>query len=125
MWVQLHRPVRHSVTITTSKSPRSLGLHEDVARRVFVGTAREACRRFPRNVNVHAAVAIAGIGFDRTVSPIEAVTGQTDNEHRIAVRGRDLSWTIEASSRSLGGVTVAYTPASVRRMLNATGIVFA
>lgn len=35
-------------------------------RRVFHGTAREAARGFPANVNVAAALALAGIGPERT-----------------------------------------------------------
>ena len=45
---------------------------------VFEGTAREACRAFPANVNVVAAVSLAGIGPDRRASgstPIRASTG--------------------------------------------------
>ena len=33
---------------------------------IFSGTAREACRAFPNNLNVSAAVSVAGIGPDRT-----------------------------------------------------------
>src|SRR6516225_5868171 len=46
------------------------GLSE--AKRVFAGTAREAARGFPANVNVAAALALAGIGPDRTTIEIWA-----------------------------------------------------
>ena len=39
---------------------------------LFDGTAREICPLYPRNVNSHAAVALAGIGFDRTRSVLIA-----------------------------------------------------
>jgi aspartate dehydrogenase len=35
---------------------------------LYDGATREICAKFPRNVNTHAAVALAGIGFDRTRS---------------------------------------------------------
>ncbi|WJS85908.1 aspartate dehydrogenase domain-containing protein [Paracoccus sp. TOH] len=120
------RELLQSVTITTTKSGKSLGLDPDAQGLVFEGTAREACKRFPRNVNVHAAIALAGIGLDRTVSRIVAVPGQQENEHRIEIRGEGLEWTLEIASRSLGGVTGSYTPhsaaGSVRRILGGSGI---
>jgi len=54
-------------------------------KRVFVGTAREAARGFPANVNVAAALALAGIGPDRTTIEIWADPGVTRNVHRIEV----------------------------------------
>jgi len=39
---------------------------------LFDGPTREVCPLFPRNVNTHAAVALAGIGFDRTRSVLIA-----------------------------------------------------
>jgi aspartate dehydrogenase len=39
---------------------------------LFEGTARDICPLFPRNVNSHAAVALTGIGFDRTQSVLIA-----------------------------------------------------
>ena len=54
---------------------------------IFEGPAREACRAFPANVNVLAALSLAGIGPDRTRTKIFAVPGQTLNKHRIVVTG--------------------------------------
>jgi len=123
------RDLLESVRVTTTKSGRSLGLDADAAGPVFEGTAREACRRFPRNVNVHAAVALAGIGFDRTASRIVAVPGLASMEHRIEVSGPGLAWDIGVTSRSLGGVSGAYAPASatgsVRRIVADRGVAIA
>lgn len=54
-------------------------------KRVFSGTAREAARGFPANVNVAAALALAGIGPDRTTVEIWADPTVTRNIHRIEV----------------------------------------
>ncbi|MFQ5853063.1 MAG: aspartate dehydrogenase [Candidatus Binatia bacterium] len=87
------------VTMTTRKPPQGLegapylvehgitlaGLREE--REVFSGTAREACRGFPANVNVSAAVSLAGMGPDRTRVRILAVPGLKRNCHDIEVEG--------------------------------------
>jgi aspartate dehydrogenase len=57
----------------------------DAARCVFIGTAREAARGFPANVNVAAALALAGIGPERTTIEIWADPAVTRNIHRIEV----------------------------------------
>ena len=61
------------------------GLRE--AREVFYGSARDACRGFPSNLNVSAAVSLAGIGADRTMVRIIADPSLTRNCHDIAVEG--------------------------------------
>jgi aspartate dehydrogenase len=53
--------------------------------KVFDGTAREGARGFPANVNVAAALALAGIGPDRTRLEIWADPGVTRNTHAIEV----------------------------------------
>jgi aspartate dehydrogenase len=87
------------VTITTRKPPQGLegapylverkisltGLREE--REVFSGNAREACRGFPANVNVSAAVSLAGLGPDKTTIRILAVPGLKRNCHDIEVEG--------------------------------------
>jgi aspartate dehydrogenase len=62
-----------------------VGLQEE--KEVFSGSAREACRGFPANVNVTAAVSLAGIGPDLTRVRILAVPGLPRNCHDIDVDG--------------------------------------
>jgi aspartate dehydrogenase len=57
----------------------------EAPKRVFAGTAREAARGFPANVNVAAALALAGIGPERTTIEIWADPGVTRNIHKIEV----------------------------------------
>ena len=87
------------VTHTTRKPPLGLegapylvergisliGLEEE--REIFSGSAREACRGFPANVNVTGAVSLAGIGPDKTRVRILAVPGLPRNCHDIDVEG--------------------------------------
>ena len=54
---------------------------------VFEGTAREACRAFPANVNVVAAVSLAGIGPDRTSIRIHADPSVDRNRHTVTAEG--------------------------------------
>jgi aspartate dehydrogenase len=54
-------------------------------KRVFTGTAHDAARGFPANVNVAAALALAGIGPERTTIEIWADPGVSRNIHRIEV----------------------------------------
>ena len=55
------------------------------AKRVFSGSAREAAAGFPANVNVVAALSLAGIGPDRTMIEIWADPSVTRNCHTIEV----------------------------------------
>jgi len=88
-----------SVTMETRKPPRGLAgapwieaqkidldaITEETL--IFEGPATEACRAFPANVNVLAALALAGIGPEKTRIKLFAVPGQSMNLHRITVVG--------------------------------------
>ena len=54
---------------------------------VFYGPAREAVKGFPSNLNVSAAVSLAGIGPDRTMVRIVADPALSRNCHDITVEG--------------------------------------
>jgi aspartate dehydrogenase len=87
----------HSVRMITRKPPGGLkgapyliahdisidGLNEP--KRVFSGTAREGAKGFPANLNVAAALSLAGIGPDRTSLEIWADPALERNTHRIEV----------------------------------------
>ena len=121
-----------SVSITTTKSPKSLGLDPAAYSEptvVLDGSTRDACSAFPRNVNVHAAVALAGIGFDRTQSRIVADPSVSTNAHVIEVKGEGIEFELHISSFTTGGVTGIYTPlsacGSIDRVLGgAAGLAF-
>jgi aspartate dehydrogenase len=53
--------------------------------KVFEGTAREAGKGFPANLNVAVALSLAGIGPDRTVLEIWADPALTRNVHQVEV----------------------------------------
>jgi aspartate dehydrogenase len=57
------------------------------ARLLYEGPAREAVRGFPDNLNVSAALSLAGIGPDRTQVSITVDPGIERNCHDIEVRG--------------------------------------
>jgi aspartate dehydrogenase len=98
-----------SVRMITRKPPKSLqgapylvendisidGLSEP--KQVFSGTAREGARGFPANVNVAAALGLAGIGADETLLEIWADPALERNTHSIVVEADSarLTMTIE------------------------------
>lgn len=76
------------VTLTTAKPPEGFGLSGLMEAQVlFEGPAREAVKRYPKNVNVAAALSLAGIGFDRTRVRIVADPSLKANTHTVHARG--------------------------------------
>lgn len=88
-----------SVRLTTRKPPQGLkgapyvlenqikldGLEEEMT--IFEGNALSACKAFPKNINVAAALSLAGIGPERTMVRIIADSKATRNSHQIEVVG--------------------------------------
>jgi aspartate dehydrogenase len=95
------------------------GLNEP--KRVFSGTARAAAAGFPANVNVVAALALAGIGPDRTMIEIWADPGVDRNCHRIDVDSDSarFSLTIEnipSENPRTGRITALSVLAALRKL---------
>ena len=115
-----------SVTIETRKPPRGLegapylvehNISVDVSEPtvVFRGNAFDAARGFPANVNVAAALALAGIGPERTQVEIWADPTVTRNTHTIRVEAESarLTMTIENVPSEENPKTGKITPLSL------------
>lgn len=83
--------------------------------RVFAGNAYDAAAGFPANVNVAAALALAGIGPDRTQVEIWADPGVTRNTHTIRVEAEAarLTMTVENVPSADNPRTGMLTPLSM------------
>lgn len=67
----------------------------DEPLRVFAGSAREGAAGFPANLNVAAALGLAGVGLERTELEIWADPTVTRNCHRIEVEADSVRFTLE------------------------------
>ena len=67
-------------------------------KKVFEGTAREGAKGFPANVNVAAALSLAGIGPDATRLEIWADPTVDRNTHRIEVDADTARFTLEIAT---------------------------
>ena len=96
------RSVKHllnSVTITTTKNPKALAgapffektriKPETITHKklIYEGTARDAVKEFPANVNVAAVLSLAGVGMDATKVKIIADPAASVNQHEITANG--------------------------------------
>ena len=123
----------HSVRMITRKPPNGLrgapyleangisveGLNE--AKRVFCGTARDAAAGFPANVNVAAALSLAGIGPDRTSVEIWADPGVERNCHTIEVDSDSARFSlsienISSENPKTGRITALSVIAALRKL---------
>ena len=75
---------------------------------IYDGPARGICPLYPRNVNSHAAVALGGIGFDRTHSVLVADPALEVSIIEIEARGQGVEIQIRRSN-PMKGVTGVFT----------------
>lgn len=98
------------VVLTTTKPPKGLegapyivehkiDLYDsNDAKIVYRGSATEACKHFPKNVNVAAALSLAGIGSEETEIQVVSDPNIERNIHEIRVRGEFGKLTIRAEN---------------------------
>ncbi len=125
----------HSITMVTRKPPGGLEgapyLRErnitlaglDRPLKVFDGTAREGARGFPTNVNVAAALSLAGVGPDRTRLEIWADPTITRNTHTITVDSDTVRFTmtiegIPSANPRTGRIVPLSTIAALRGLVS-------
>ena len=95
--IRAARDSLEEVVLTTTKPPRGLagapGFREWESREIteaqviFDGSALEAIKLFPANVNVGATLSLAGLGPERTRVRVVADPGSPGNVHEIYARG--------------------------------------
>ncbi|MGQ9588461.1 MAG: aspartate dehydrogenase [Thermoplasmata archaeon] len=88
------------VTLTSTKPPsafasnpylESKGIRASELRErteLFSGSAREAVKHFPQNINVAATISLAGIGFEKTRIRIVCDPQVQTNEHHLKAKGK-------------------------------------
>lgn len=89
-----------NVTMTTRKHPvawtnipyiEEMGLDLDEIDEEYLlyeGPARDCVKKFPQNINIAAALSLAGIGFDKTTIKIVIDPEVEYNTHSISVEGK-------------------------------------
>ncbi|MDX1326144.1 MAG: aspartate dehydrogenase [Arenibacter sp.] len=116
------------VGITTEKSPASLNgapflegreLSEEKAEEIFSGSALEAIKHFPKNVNVAVATALAATGVENTKVSIKSIPGFKNNKHTITLAGEtvNVSVVIETTPSKDNPKSSALAAYSVIRLL--------
>ncbi len=126
----------HSVTIRSAKPPRGLagapflvanGIDVEAVTertRIFAGNVFDAVEGFPANVNVAAALALAGIGPERTQVEVWADPALDRNTHTIVVEAASarLTMTIEnvpsEENPRTGKITALSILACLRGLVN-------
>lgn len=78
-----------AVSLTTRKPPTALSgnVSADAETILFEGTAQEAIKKFPKNINVAIVLALAGLGVENTKVRIISDPAVLKNRHTIKATG--------------------------------------
>lgn len=103
----------HGISLENLKAPK----------KVFDGSAREGARGFPANLNVAAALSLAGIGPDKTRLEIWADPGVDRNTHTIEVDADSARFTmtienVPSDNPRTGRITALSAIAALRGLVS-------
>jgi len=103
--------IKHNIDIANIREPLL----------VFQGSARDAAAGFPENVNVAAALSLAGIGADRTTIEIWVDPSVTRNIHRVVVEADSARFemsieNVPSENPKTGRITALSALAALRKM---------
>lgn len=99
-----------SITLTTTKNPKALAgarffeinkIELDKITKpttIYEGTAKEAVKLFPANINVAALLSLAGLGSQKTSVKIVADPATDKNTHQIEAKGKFGRFTINVEN---------------------------
>jgi aspartate dehydrogenase len=92
-----HRTIKHPDGLKSAPYVIERGLLQEPLPEpavIYRGSAREATHFFPQNINIAAAVSLAGIGFDRTQVEIVADPSAARSVHEIRAVGNFGTFTL-------------------------------
>lgn len=97
--IVMKKPVR---SLDFARAPQFDPASIDTETTLFDGVARDICPLFPRNVNSHAGVALAGIGFDRTQSVLVADPSLEVSIIELEARGAGVEFSVNRVNPMVG-----------------------
>jgi len=126
-----NRDVWEEVSVTMKKPPKNVdcgavGIDPDSVTKetvLYDGPVRAVCPKFPRNTNTLAAIAYAGLGFDKTHCQLVVNPEWTTAIVALHAKGPGVELVVERIE-DITGVTGASTPASIFntvQMIGSTG----
>ena len=125
------REMWDEVSITMKKPPRSIDFSdcreycaEDIKQEtvLYDGPTRRVCTLFPRNVNSHAATAMAGIGFEHTRSILVADPALDVSVIELFARGQGVEIDIRRANPMQGVSGVLTLLSSLASIGRASGL---
>ena len=123
--ISAHKDDWESVVVSTTKPSATLKIEKsDTRNLIFEGPTREVCRLLPRSVNSHAAIALAGIGFDNQISKIfaEPEIKVTKQSVRAVAKGFSISIDRESDLVGVSGIgMISSLLASILRVADNSG----